>query len=437
MFGSRKGSFRPVKQTTEENSQQGSAKVDSILAPYRVLDLTDAKGFLCGKILGDLGADVIKIEKPGGDPDRNIGPFYRDIADPEKSLHWFAYNTSKRSITLNIEATDGKEIFKRLVKRADFVLESFPPGYLTGLGLDYPVLRELNPRLIITSITPFGQTGPYRDYKSSDLVASAMGGLVYTCGDADRPPVRISVEQAYLHAGVHAAGGSLMAHYFRELTGLGQHVDVSIEEAMVWTTMYTVPYWYTAQRLFPRSGNLQTRYGSRYRLMFPCKDGYVSVKAYTGLTFGPWQARLVKAMADEGVAGDLTDVDWEALSFEGQPKEEIDHWEEIMLSYFMKHTKAELHEKAREYEFSLFPSNTPKDVIEYCQLTERNFWVEIEHPELAETLRYPGDVFKSELTLDRVMFRAPLIGEHNEEIYGGELGFSKSELVTLKEANVI
>lgn len=411
--------------------------MDSFLAPYRVLDLTDAKGFLCGKVLGDLGADVIKIERPGGEPDRNIGPFYHDIPDPQKSLHWFAYNTSKRSITLNVDTTEGREIFNRLAEKADFVLESFPPGHLTGLGLDYPALSELNPRIIVTSITPFGQTGPYKDYKGSDLVASAMGGLVYICGDADRPPVRISVEQAYLQASAHAAGASLIAHYYRQLTGSGQHVDVSIEEAMVWTTMYAVPYWHTAQRLFPRSGNLQTRYGSTYRLMFPCKDGYVSVRAYTGLTFGPWQARLVKAMADEGMADDLTNTDWKALSFEGRSQGEIEHWEEVMLNYFMQHTMAELYETARQYEFGLFPTNTPKDIVEYRQLAERGFWVEIEHPELDETLRYPGAVFKSEPDLDHTMRRAPLIGEHNQEVYVGELGFSKSDLVRLKQANVI
>ena len=416
---------------------RGQQKMSSILASYRVLDLTDVKGFLCGKVLGDLGADVIKVERPGGDPDRNIGPFYHDAPDAEKSLYWFAYNTSKRGITLNIGTADGKEIFKQLAKKADFVLESFPLGYLKSLGLDYVALSELNPSIIVTSITPFGQTGPYKDYKTSDLVASAMGGLVYICGDVDRPPVRISAEQAYLHAGVHAVGATLIAHYYRELTGAGQHVDVSIQEAMVWTTMYAIPYWHTAQRLFPRSGNLQTRYGSTYRLMFPCKDGYVAVRAYTGLTFGAWQARLVKAMESEGMAEDLTSIDWEALSFEGQRQEEIDHWEEVMRQYFMKHTKAELYEKARQYEFSLFPSNTPKNIVKYQQLAERGFWVEIEHPELKEALRYPGAIFKSEPAFDQTMFRAPLIGEHNEEIYVQELGFCKSDLVRLKQANVI
>lgn len=131
---------------------------DGAMGPYRVLDLTDEKGLLCGKLFADLGADVIKVERPGGDPARNIGPFYKDIPDPQKSLFWFAYNTGKRSITLNIESSDGQQLLKRLVKSADFLVESFTPGYMDKLGLGYQALSQLNPRLIMTSITAFGQT---------------------------------------------------------------------------------------------------------------------------------------------------------------------------------------------------------------------------------------------------------------------------------------
>lgn len=152
------------------------AKVEGMLSPYRVLDLTDEKGLLCGKLLGDLGADVIKIEPPGGDTSRNVGPFYKDIPDPERSLFWFAFNTSKRGITLDIETADGQDVFKRLVTSADFVIESFPPGHMDRLGLGYPALNEINPGVIMVSISPFGQTGPYKDYKSPDIVACAMGG---------------------------------------------------------------------------------------------------------------------------------------------------------------------------------------------------------------------------------------------------------------------
>src|SRR3989304_4246953 len=161
---------------------------ESMLSSYRVLDLADEKGLICGKILGDLGADIIKVEKPGGDLARRLGPFYHDDPDPEKSLFWFSLNTSKRGITLNIESVDGREIFKRLVKTADFVIESFPPGYLDKLGLGYFDLEKINPGVILVSIAPFGQTGPYRDWKTADIVAWAMGGNMAPWGEPDRPP---------------------------------------------------------------------------------------------------------------------------------------------------------------------------------------------------------------------------------------------------------
>jgi crotonobetainyl-CoA:carnitine CoA-transferase CaiB-like acyl-CoA transferase len=203
-----------------------------MLSPYRVLDLTNEKGFLCGKMLGDLGADVIKIEKPGGDNSRNIGPYYHDEVDPEKSLYWFSYNTNKRGITLDIETTQGKQIFKELVKTADVVVESLPPGNMKELGLGYEELEKINKEIILTSITPYGQTGPYKDFKYSDITLYAMGGYMSSVGDADRPPVRISHHfQTYLHGGGQAAQGVLFALYHREMTGEGQYIDVSIHDS--------------------------------------------------------------------------------------------------------------------------------------------------------------------------------------------------------------
>ena len=183
-----------------------SEKAEGMLSTYRVLDLTDEKGLLCGKLMGDLGADVIKIERPGGDAARQLCPFYHDEPDPEKSLFWFALNTSKRGITLDIETLDGQGIFRRLVEDADFVIESFPPGYLDKLGLGYSDLEKINPKVIMVSIAPFGHTGPYKDWKTSDIVAWAMGGQMAPCGEPDRPPYKVSYHsQAYLNAGLDAA----------------------------------------------------------------------------------------------------------------------------------------------------------------------------------------------------------------------------------------
>ena len=199
------------------------------LSPYRVLDLTDEKGLLCGKILADYGADVIKVEPPDGSSARKLGPFYNETPDPERSLLWFAYNANKRGITLDLEREDGRELFKKLVTTADIVLESFSPGYMKDQGLGYDDLCNIKSDLVLTSLTPFGQHGPYQDFQGSDLVGWSMGGFTYLTGDQDRPPIQISFPQAYVTGASEAAVGTMVALYHRDISGEGQHVDVSIQ----------------------------------------------------------------------------------------------------------------------------------------------------------------------------------------------------------------
>ena len=187
---------------------------EPLLPPWRALDLTDEKGFLCGKILGDCGADVIKVEKPGGDISRRIGPFYKDIADPEKSLFWFAYNTSKRGITLNLEKATGREIFQKLIKNADILIEDTKPGRMAALGLGYRKLKSINPSLVMTSITPFGQTGPYKNYKGSGLTSWHMGGIGYVtphwAGTTEQEPLR-ALQTGSFVTGITAAVATMCA----------------------------------------------------------------------------------------------------------------------------------------------------------------------------------------------------------------------------------
>lgn len=410
---------------------------ESLLGSYRVLDLTDEKGLLCGKILAECGADVIKIERPGGDPARNKGPFYRDIPHPEKSLFWFAYNVGKRGITLNIETADGQEIFRKLVKGADFVIESFTPGYTEGLGLSYAELSKVNPRIIMTSITPFGQTGPYKAYEACDITLMGMGGVMFSCGDADRPPVRISAEQARCHGGVHGAWASLVAHYYREMTGEGQHVDISIQECILWATNYLWQDWYYTKRHFARSGARSARAGASWLQVFPCKDGFIMFRVGTGAMLGPGQARFTEMMNEEGVAGDMRDVKWAEMDMWAASESEVKHWEDVTAQYFLNHTKAELLERALKWDFMCVPVNTPKDIVEYPQLKARDFWEEVEHPELGATIKYPGDAFRVSAPIRQKRRRGPLIGEHNVDIYQRELGFSGETLIALKRGNII
>jgi len=390
---------------------------------YRVLDLTDENGLLCGKLLGDLGADVIKIERPGGDPARNIGPFYRDEVDPEKSLFWWAFNTSKRGVTLNIETVKGQETFKRLVKTADFVIESFPPGYMDRLGLGYKALEKINPGIIMVSITPFGQTGPYKDYKSPDIVAWAMGGQMYPCGDADRPPFRISHHsQAYLHAAGQAAVGAMMALCHREQTGEGQQVDVSIHESVVQSTFLVTGSWDMMKVNLQRGGAMLT--GVTLKRVWPCKDGYLIWFYFSGES-GIFNLPLIKWMDEEGMAEDfLKGFDWQALDLRTTTQDLIDRLEEPARRFFLSHTKAELLEGAVSHQTMLYPVATTVDMLNSTQLAARKYWTEIAHPELGTAITYPGTFAVTSGLPPRVWHRAPLIGEHNKEIYDGlvELG---------------
>jgi len=417
---------------------------EGMLSDYRILDLADHKGVYCAKVLGDLGADVIKVEPPGGDPSRSIGPFYKDIPDPEKSLYWWAYNTSKRGITLNIETADGKDIFKRLVKTADVVVESFPPGYMDGLGLGYSALSEIDPGIIMTSITPFGQTGPYKDWKAPDLVGCALGGQAFVTGDDDLPPCRIGFPQAYLHAGNHAASGTLAALYYRELSGEGQHVDVSMQEAVVWILMNVIQFWDLMKFNMYRGGATRMMGTPRCRVAFPCKDGHVGFLIGGGQLASISMPPIVNWMAEEGMLGAFEDKkDWGAKDWSEKvdawalTQEQVDAWESSLLDFFANKTKTELYEQALKRRIILYPCSTTKDMVENIQLKEREFYVDVEHPELGETITYMGAPYKMTETTWRISRRAPLIGEHNQEIYGGELGFSQQEMRLLKEARVI
>ncbi len=432
----------PDNEVAEFRQSKGEKMVgkarESLLSPYRALDLTDEKGFLCGKILGDLGADVIKIEAPLGDPARNIGPFYRDIADPEKSLSWFAYNTSKRGITLNLHTADGRDIFKRLVETADFVIESFAPGHMEKLGLGYQDLNQINSKVIMTSITPFGQNGPYKDYKASDLVVLAMGGYLYLCGDADRPPVRISLDQAYAHAAVEAATGTIIALYYRESSGEGQHVDVSAQECCMSMLYNAKPFWFLNQKILKREGHFWLGVsGQVQQMIWPCRDGAVTFFIIGGKSGARTNQALVDWMDSEGMAdGFLRSIHWESLDMVKVSQEFLIRIGESLKGFFAKHTASELYEGALKRRLMLYPLSTIKDLIENAQLAARKYWVKVEHLELGGGFFYPGAFVKLSETPIDIKRRAPLIGEHNVEIYN-EIGISKKELTALKQANVI
>ncbi|MBI4289662.1 MAG: CoA transferase [Chloroflexi bacterium] len=390
---------------------------DSLLHPYRALDLSEHGGQFCGKIMADLGADVIKVEPPGGDRSRNTGPFYKDIPHPERSLAWWAFNTSKRGITLDIQSREGRETFKRLAAKSDFVIESFRPGYIDSLGLGYNALTQVNPGLVVISISPFGQTGPYRDLKASDIVVMAMGGQMFSAGYPDRPPVRISVPQASLLAGAHAAAAGMVALTSRLRTGLGQHVDVSSQECVVRLLSGELSAWEFNREFHRREGSLRPAGGDlRIRIVWDCKDGAVTFRPGIG-GYLRGMRPLVDWMVAEGAAGILKDVDWGALSPLVAFTKEVESWQDIFAGFFLLHTKAEMYEGALQRHIPLFPVFTPGEIVHDHQLADRNFWTPVEHPELGASFPYPGAATKLSLTPWRIHRRPPLIGEHNREVF--------------------
>jgi benzylsuccinate CoA-transferase BbsE subunit len=411
-----------------------------LLSPYRVLDLCDEKGLFCGKLLSDFGASVIKIERPGGDSARTVGPFYDDVPDPEKSLFWWAFNINKKGITLNIETADGKEIFKRLVRTADIVTQSFAPGYLDDLGLGYSQLREINPSLIMVAITPFGQTGPYRSFKASDLTCMAMGGIMFLTGSPDRPPVRISCPQSYLQAGAEAATGAVSALYYRYNTGQGQFVDVSIQASLVTLLLQARITWEIEKKIYRRTGQIRGGFKAAkgVRQVWPCKDGHVCFNLSLGPAGVISNKALVELMNSKGMAPPLlNEINWDRFNYAIATQEEIDAIEEPIGRFFREHTKEYLDGEAGRRRILLFPVATVEDIFNNPQLKARDFWVELEHPELNRTITYQRPCIQYSEGSFKLKHRAPLIGEHNEEIYSQELGFSKEKLIMLKGAGII
>lgn len=391
------------------------------LGELRVLDLADEKGLYCTKLMADLGADVLRVERPRGDATRNIGPFLHDQPHPERSLFFAYLNTNKRGITLNLECADGQEVFRRLVKTADILVETFPPGYLARLGLDYPHLREVNPRLILTSITGFGQTGPYRDYKTCDMVGFAMGGLMYLTGDPKSPPVQAGGYQVYYTGSMFAAVATLMAVYRRRTTGEGEHVDVSMQECVAsLLETATVNYSY--------NGVVQKRTGTQHAIaapcrVYPCQDGYWAVIANAPHM---WDA-LVAWIVEEGIGvEELTKSEYQ---FMDARRANIDQINAYIAEFGMRHTKAELFAEGQSRRIPVAPAAAATEVLADPHLHARGYFVDLEHPVLG-ILRYPGAPYKLSETYWRILRPAPLVGQHNQEVYQ-ELGLSQSDLVVL------
>jgi crotonobetainyl-CoA:carnitine CoA-transferase CaiB-like acyl-CoA transferase len=393
-----------------------------LLAPYRVLDATGPLGFMTGRVFAELGADVIKIEPPGGDPSRAWAP----LGGPEgsrTSLMWLALNAGKRGITLDFSTCDGRRRFRQLAATADFLLETFEPGTLARRGLDYEALAQKNPALIHVSITPFGSTGPYATHRASDLEIWAVGGAMSLAGEEEGEPMRVSVPQSPMWVGVEAAMGALTALAYRAVTGRGQHVDVSAQAAVMAAIAHAPAFWDLNGVNPQRAGVYVTgrsTTGAKMRVFWRCRDGWINFIIYGGGAGRRTNRQLVAWMDELGLAPpELKAIDWSTFSPTGLSQAEVDALEAPVERFMATLSKREFFEGAVTREMLGYPVQTVEDIYEDRQLASRGFWQDIADPSTGKTLKYPGGFAVVDGQRLRIPRPAPTIGQHNDEIFDG------------------
>ncbi|MDO8671935.1 MAG: CoA transferase [Dehalococcoidia bacterium] len=402
---------------------------DAAMAGVRIIDLTHhIAGPYCTKLLADYGADVVKVEKPGeGDPARRLAPFLGDVPHPEKSGLFAYLNTNKRGITLNLRSQSGREILLRLVENADILIENFAPRVMPDLGLTYETLKEINPRLVMVSISNFGQTGPYRDYKASELVLNAMGGEMYSRGLADREPLKLGGDSVQFQAGTVASLATSIALWAAEEKGIGDHLDVSIFETQIGSIDLRggniMGYGYTKRVEKREEGAVVRGYPEG---VYICSDGYVQI---TGrIRYWP---RILK-MLDYPEELSVPVFGTAAGQANGDM---LDIFNAYFIPWCLDRTKSEIFLKGQAANVLVGPLNTMEDIANDPQFESREFFVEVEHPAMGK-LTMPGAPYKMAETPWEMRRPAPLLGQHNEEVLGS-LGYDRENLVKLREAGVI
>ena len=385
-------------------------------------------GPYCSKLLADMGADVLKVEPPfTGDDSRKRGPFPGDVPHQEKSGLFLYLNSNKKGLTLDPKKPEGKEIFKKLIEKTDVLIEDRPPGEMEELELDYETLKAVNPGLIMISITPYGRSGPFKDYRAFQLNTVHASGQGYMlpipAEDMDRPPVKVGGQSSGFDVGLVAVVAVTAAYYWKILTGKGQFIEMSKQEALM-----------SMQRVesvtFANDQVVLTRGGDKVRRMpggiMPCKDGYIVVVTPEE---HQWNS-LVKLIGDPQWAKE----DWcQGPLSRAENAEEIN---ERIIEWTMDHSKEEIFRRGQALSCPIAPVNTAADIYHSEQFKSRNFFVEMEHPAVGK-IPFPSSSFRFSKTPWKLLRAAPLLGEHNEEIYGRLLGISQEELANLKNKGII
>ena len=401
------------------------------LSNVRILDYTGELGPYAAKMYAGLGADVIHIEPIAGDPIRNNGPFYKGIPGMERGLQYLYYNAGKRGMALDLKMDKGKEIFVELCKTADILLESFAPGYLEDIGLSYEKLSAVNPKLVQTSITPFGAFGPYVDYPGSDLTCSALGGFLFLAGVDNDKPVRTCDNQAYRMAEAYAAVGSSIALLFAKKTGVGQFVDVSCMEAVGMALENAPQYWDLEgknRRGRGKEGGTAT--------IHPCTDGYVVIVAIMGKNKPMW-VPFVKWMKDENVEEWETfdDDKWIDPAYRSS-QEGYNTFCRVFERFSMQHHKSYLYENGQAHRTAITPVSNGKDLLESPQLKYHDFWKTLYHENLEGEVTYPGAPYEFGNLEWRLGNPAPSFGQHTAEILR-ESGYDDNEIDAFSKEGIV
>ena len=382
----------------------------------RIIDASTARAELAGRILADLGAEVIKVEPPAGAQARSLPPFARGReGDAEASLYWAALALGKRSVVLDIEREGDHESLRQLLADADVFIESFDPGHLAALELAYPQVRELNPALVYVSVTPFGQDGPDAGVPATELTIEAAGGLVGLQGDNDRPPIPIGFPQAAFHAGAQAAADAIIALYAARQSGLGQHLDVSMQAAIVWTLMHATGYPPNTGKNPPNTSEfradppLEILPGLALPRYAECADGLTIARF--GLGKYGWRtlhSTMRWAESHNAVPEDLCGIDWQNWvedAVEGAlPVEQLQRAIDTMLAFFRTRSKAEILAMAAETKGNHAPVNDVADLRADLQLAARDYWIRV-----GDRL-HPGPFAKLSRTPVRLRSPAPALG---------------------------
>ncbi len=387
-----------------------------------MLDLSeDIAGSFCGRLMADYGADVLKLEPPTGASLRRMGPFFGDDPHPEKSLFYLLMNLNKKGATLNLETVTGRNILKRLVPHVDVIIESYRPGYLADLGVGYDDLVAENSSLIMTSITPFGQTGPYSQYKGEEVVNYAMGLIMSISGIQGEEPLKHGGFQAQYEGGLNGAASTSMALFMQSNTGEGQHIDISVTECVASTAMATQTTYTFMGGTLPR----RRLSGSNFGHPMPCKDGWIIVQTGGGATW-------------DTIAEFFGDPQLKEPKF-ADPAQRLRNTvelDQVVLDSIKERGKWDLFTKAAEARMLFGLVQTPLELLECPQLKSRDFYREIDHPVIGK-VKVPASLFNLSLTPYQYTRPAPTLGQHNSEIYVDGLEYSREDFVRLRQLDVI